>query len=64
MKQTLLDLADFLRARRHNVVRKVTVVTELSDPTYGPQAGTEDIDVVDFDALLDEIDAFALGFEK
>lgn len=64
MKGTLLALAHFLRGRREDIVRKVTVVTEVYDPLYGARQGTDDTEVVDFDALLDSIEAFALGFVK
>lgn len=53
-------LLAFLREQRHRIVRRITVATPPTfDPTYGHGSpGSEDIEVVDFEALLDAIDEF------
>lgn len=59
MAELLVELLAFLRERRDQIVRSVTVLEPRWDPTHGHQdPGQKDIDVVDFDALLAEIDAF------
>lgn len=62
MKAALLSLLAHLKERRGDIVRRVSVAHEVFNPTYGPELSHEDIDVVDFDALLDAIDDFARGF--
>lgn len=63
MIETLKSLVQHLRDRRHRIVRQATVTSIEYDPTYGPRERNEEIDVVDFDALLDEIDEFAATFQ-
>lgn len=59
MVELLVELLAFLRERRDQIVRSVTVMRPRWDPTYGDQGPVEtDIDVVDFDNLLAEMDAF------
>ena len=62
MKKMLIELVAHLRERRHNIVRTERVCYGDSDPTYGPPTIAE-FEVVDFDALLSEIDEFAKGFK-
>lgn len=59
MAELLVELLAFLRERRGRIVNRVTVLEPRWDPTHGHQdPGQKEIDVVDFDALLAEIDAF------
>lgn len=55
-------LVEHLRSARSDIVRKVDVVVEIYDPTYGLRACTDTIEYVDFDALCDEMDKFAETF--
>ena len=64
MKATLLSLLEHLRDRRFDIVRRASITYEVHDPTYGSRMCSDDIEVVDFDALLDAIDDFARGFSK
>ena len=64
MIATLKALVQHLRDKRHRIVRKVTVTSVEYDPTYAPWERDEEIDVVDFDALLNEIDEFADTFKE
>lgn len=58
-------LAAWLNASRHRICRKITVLEPRWDPTYGQldPAQTE-IEVIDFDALLQEIDDFEASFRQ
>lgn len=58
MAELLVELLAFLHERRERIVKSVTVLKPRWDPTYGEGSVETDIDVVDFDALLAEIDAF------
>lgn len=59
MSNVLQEFAAFLRERKSSVVRSRDVLVERWDPTYGRQdPGTETIDVIDFERLLEEMDAF------
>jgi hypothetical protein len=63
MKTTLKALVAHLRRNSDVIVTKRDVLVDGWDPTYGPQdPHTETIEVVDFDTLLAEIDAFAETF--
>ena len=64
MLETLKALAQHLRDQRYRIVRQATVKHVLYDPTYGPRERSEEVDVVDFDALLNEIDEFAETFKE
>ena len=64
MIATLKALVQHLRDQRHRIVRQATVTSVEYDPTYGPRERDEEIDVVDFDALLNEIDEFAGAFKE
>lgn len=65
MKEMLHALVQHLRSVSHRIVRDV-VITDPNggyDPTYGfPELAR--VEVVDFDALLSEIDDFATTFEE
>lgn len=56
-------LTDYLRERRDRFIRRVPVQTVEFDPTFGQQVREQDIEVIDFDALLEEIDKFSETFE-
>ena len=58
----LKQLAAYLRRRKHAIVSTVEFQAQRHDPTYGLVESNVTIEVVDFDALLDEIDAFADTF--
>lgn len=63
MIETIKALVQHLRDQRRRIVRQATVTSIEYDPSYGPRERNEEIDVVDFDALLDEIDEFAATFQ-
>lgn len=52
------QLVEHLRKRKPYIVESYDFVVEISDPTYGGQPTHIHFEVVDFDALLREIDAF------
>lgn len=57
--ESLAGFAAFLRERRGTIVKQVEVLARSWDPSFGFQDPKEvTMDVVDFDALLAEIDAF------
>ena len=61
MKETLINLCKYLESKREYIVRTEKIKYGDSDPTYGmPTIG--EIEVIDFDKLLDEIDNFARGY--
>lgn len=62
MKAMLQALVRHLRENRWNIVREVDVVAEVYDPTFGLSTKTETLSLVDFDALLIQIDNFAETF--
>ena len=64
MLEMIKALVQHLRERRNNIVRTVSVTSTTFDPTFGPREWNEEIDVVDFDALLNEIDEFAETFKE
>ncbi len=64
MNDMLKQLVLWLRLSKGNYVRQITVNASRYDPTYGPSSYAEDIDVIDFDALLQAIDDFAEGFKE
>lgn len=64
MLETIKALVQHLRERQHRITRKVTVTSVEYDPTFGPRERNEEVDAVDFDALLTEIDEFAATFQK
>lgn len=65
MKTALKALAQHLRTRRANIVTKKDVLVENWSPTYGyGDPSTDQIEIVDFDALLAEIDAFSETFKE
>lgn len=52
-------LTDYLRDKKDKIVREVTVLEPQWSCTYGAQDPKEtSIDIVDFEALLQEIDNF------
>lgn len=56
---TRKELGDFLRARRHKIVRMEESCYLPWDSTEGLQpASAKTIEVIDFDALCDAIDEF------
>ena len=58
----LLRLVDHLRANKHSITKTISVPNGREpDPTYG---NTDDYEVVDFDQLMVEIEAFAKEFES
>lgn len=63
MKEVFKKLAQHLRMRRNSITRTVTVDASYHDPTFGLQERTEDIEVVDFEALCQAIDEFAAEFD-
>lgn len=64
MKALLQALVQHLRTQRANIVTKKDVLVENWDPTYGyGDPNSHEIEIVDFDALLAEIDAFAETFK-
>lgn len=62
MKAMLQALVKHLQENRRDIVREVDVVAEVYDPTYGLSTKTETLSLVDFDALLLQIDNFAETF--
>ena len=64
MTEMLRALVQHLRGRRHMIARQVTVTSVEYDPTFGPRERNEEIEAVNFDALLDEIDEFATTFQE
>lgn len=62
MKAMLQALVKHLRDNHRNIVREVDVVAEVYDPTFGLSTKTETLSLVDFDALLIQIDNFAETF--
>lgn len=63
MTATFKALVAHLRDNRDRLVRNVNVVVEIQDITFGNRYSTDDIEVVDFDALCYEIDRFAEEFK-
>jgi hypothetical protein len=58
-------LTKWLREHRENFLRKMEFLEARWDPTYGPiEPGPVSIEVVDFDALMREIEAFEKSFKK
>ena len=64
MIEILKELVAHLRKHGERITRKVTVTSVEYDPTFGPQERDEEIDAVDFEALLNEIDEFASTFQQ
>jgi len=62
VKKMLQALVKHLQDNRRDIVREVDVVAEVYDPTYGLNTKTETLSLVDFDALLIQIDNFAETF--
>lgn len=50
--------------REQRPTRTVSVVQRDYDPTFGARETTRDIEVVDFDALMDAIDEFSASFKE
>lgn len=63
MKAMLQALVKHLQENRRDIVREVDVVAEVYDPTFGLSTKTETLSLVDFDALLLQIDNFAETFK-
>lgn len=57
-------LVEHLRDKHDVIVDKVDVVVHDFNETYGAVTHVETMDKVDFDKLLDEIDAFAETFNQ
>ncbi len=57
MVELLIELLAYLRERRGRIVNRVTVLEPSWGDTEGGSSSTV-LEVVDFDALLTEIDAF------
>ena len=58
-------LLDYLRQARNRIVVRREVLVEIYDPSYGLQnPRSEEIEIIDFDLLLNEIDKFHREFEK
>lgn len=58
MKNTIQRLVEHLRLRKSSIVRSVELRAQEHDPTYGWTTRTISLEVVDFDMLLAEMDAF------
>jgi hypothetical protein len=61
----LKKLTQHLRSNKHKFIRTIEMCYTEYDPTYGSHIGImyhKDVDIVDFDALLDAIDAFSEEF--
>lgn len=56
MSTILKLLSQHLKNRKQHITRRITVDVVVHDPTYGDRTGSEEIEVVDFDALCDAID--------
>lgn len=63
MRDFIRGLVEHLKDNRSQIVRSVDVKGVDYDPTYGPRSTTEQIETVDFDALLNAIDDFAETFK-
>lgn len=58
-------LSKWLRARRDRIVRKMELLESRWDQTYGPQDPVPTtVEVVDFDQLMQEIEAFEKSFKE
>lgn len=57
------DLVTHLLSRKEHIVRKQEVCYGECDPTYGPPVIAE-FEVIDFEALMYEIDDFCRSFQK
>ena len=58
------QLIEYLRKAKDKIVVKQEVLVEVYDPTYGLQDPvSREIEIVDFDALLDAIDKFSYEFK-
>ena len=57
-------LVEFLRGRREEIVVSFQFEVREFDPSYGPQTVTKRIEVIDFDALLREMDEFSETFKE
>lgn len=64
MPEMLKALVEHLRDAKDRIIRTAQVKGVRYDPTFGPQSYSEEVDVVDFDRLLEEIDAFADTFKE
>lgn len=62
MKAMLQALVKHLQENRRDIVREVDVVAEVYDPTFGLSTKTETLSIIEFDALLNQIDNFAETF--
>lgn len=58
----LKKLTQHLRNNKHKFVRTMEFCYTQYDPTYGSNIANKDVDIIDFDALLDQIDQFAEEF--
>jgi hypothetical protein len=59
----LKGLAQHLRDLRDAIIRSRQVQVVRWDPTFGVSVAIEHFEVIDFDELLEEIDAFSRTFE-
>ena len=58
------QLIEYLRKAKGRIVTKQEVLVEVYDPTYGLQdPRSMEIEIVDFDALLDAVDRFSAEFK-
>ena len=58
------QLIEYLRKAKGRIVTKQEVLVEVYDPTYGLQdPRSREIEIVDFDALLDAVDRFSTEFK-
>lgn len=64
MKNTIQRLVEHLRLRKYDLVRCVEMRAQEYDPTYGWTTRTISLEVVDFDKLLAEMDAFGEQLRK
>lgn len=63
VRRAAVDFGEHLRTNKSRVVRRVEVLVDVFDPTYGRQdPRTESLEVIDFEALLREIDEFSKSF--
>lgn len=64
MVAVLKALVAHLRDNRERLVREQQVIVQIYDPTFGLRTDSETIEVIDFDALCNEIDRFTQEFQQ
>ena len=61
---TLKAFLSFLQENRDRFIQTKRVIIEYDDPTYGGGQRGEFIEIIDFDALCQEIDNFSELFKE